>query len=58
MQCGPSRLLRYHRNPPNVPVAGYKRSNTFKVYDGGQIVYDKDGVPADTTKNIVEAFDS
>ena len=58
MQCGPSRLLQYQRNPPNVPVAGYKRSNTFKMYEDGQLMYDKEGLPTDTTKNIVEAFDS
>ena len=59
MQCGPSQLLQYQKNPQNVPVIGYKRSDDeFKLYDGGQIIYDKNGLPTDTTKNIVEAFDS
>ena len=58
MQCGPSRLLQYQRNPPNVPATGYKRSNAFKMYEDGQLMYDKEGLPTDTTKNIVEAFDS
>ena len=58
MQCGPSKLLEYHRHAPNIPSTGYKRSNPYKMFEGGEIVYDKDGVPADTTKNIVEAFDS
>ncbi|XP_078344576.1 uncharacterized protein LOC144630152 isoform X3 [Oculina patagonica] len=57
MQCGPSRLLQYQKNPANNPTA-FKRSNPYKMYDAGEIVYDKDGVPADTTKNVVQAFDS
>lgn len=58
MQCGPSRLLQFQRNSPNIPVTGYKRSNAFKLYEDGQLMYDKEGLPTDTTKNIVEAFDS
>ena len=58
MQCTPSKLFEYHNHVPNVPVRTYKRSNPFKVIDAGGIVFDKDGVPSDTTKNIVEAFDS
>ena len=57
MQCGPSRLLHYQKHPSNSPM-GFKRSNPYKFYDAGEIVYDKDGVPADTTKNVVQAFDS
>lgn len=57
MQCGPSRLLQYQKNPPNNPMA-FKRSSPYKMFDAGEIVYDKDGVPEDTTKNVVQAFDS
>lgn len=57
MQCGPSRLLQFQKNPPNSPMP-FKRSSPYKMYDAGEIVYDKDGVPTDTTKNVVQAFDS
>lgn len=36
----------------------FKRSNPYKFFDAGGIVYDKDGVPSDTTTNVVQAFDS
>lgn len=58
MQCGPSRLMQYQRNPPNSPIPLKRSANPYKMYDAGEIVYDKDGVPLDTTKNVVQAFDS
>ena len=58
MQCGPSRLMRYQKNPPNRPIPFKRSANPYKMYDAGEIVFDKDGVPSDTTKNVVEAFDS
>lgn len=58
MQCGPSRLMQYQRNPPNSPIPLKRSANPYKMYDAGEIMYDKDGVPLDTTKNVVQAFDS
>lgn len=58
MQCRPSNLLEFHKNVPNIPATDYARSNPYKLYEGGEIMFDKDGVPTDTTKNIVQAFDS
>lgn len=58
MQCGPSRLMQYQRNPQNSPISFKRSANSFKMYDAGEIVYDKDGLPSDTTKNVVQAFDS
>ena len=50
MHCNP-KLFDYHKHVP-------KESSPYKAFDAGGIVFDKDGVPTDTTKNIVEAFHS
>ncbi|XP_022790138.1 uncharacterized protein LOC111329653 isoform X2 [Stylophora pistillata] len=57
MECGPSRLLHYQKHPSNRPTA-FERSNPYNFFDAGEIVYDKDGVPTDTTTNVLQAFDS
>ncbi|XP_074627677.1 uncharacterized protein LOC141885719 isoform X3 [Acropora palmata] len=61
LQCSPSKLLQYHKHVPNIPVNElYRRNNPFKMYQasGGDIVLNKDDNPTDTTKNIVQSYDS
>ncbi|XP_068730256.1 uncharacterized protein [Montipora capricornis] len=61
LQCGPSKLLHYRKHVPNIPdPEDFKRSNPYKMFEdsAGEVVYDKDGVPTGTTKDIVQSYDS
>ncbi|XP_068695489.1 uncharacterized protein [Montipora foliosa] len=61
LQCGPSKLLHYRKHVPNIPdPEDFKRSNPYKMFQdsAGEVVFDKDGVPTGTTKDIVQSYDS